>query len=210
LWFSPWQTASYETYPAVGRFEGDAFDPETWKPRAPTAAYREMRADDAFWAARKVMAFSDELIRAVVRTGQFSDPRAENYLGDVLIKRRDRIGRAYLPKVNPIVNPALDASGGLSFENAAVAYGFASAPARYTARWFTFDNATAETAPLGETESASTTMRAPAPLRTTPGSFVKVELSAASAEHPAWAQPVLVYFRRQADTWTLVGLERLP
>ena len=26
-------------YPAIGRFEGDAFDPETWKPRAPTAAY---------------------------------------------------------------------------------------------------------------------------------------------------------------------------
>jgi hypothetical protein len=52
-----------------------------------------MRDDDAFWAARRVMAFSDDLIRALVKTGQFSDPRAEAYLGDVLIKRRDKIGR---------------------------------------------------------------------------------------------------------------------
>jgi hypothetical protein len=27
------------------------------------------------------------------------------YLADVLIKRRDKIGAAYLPKINPIVNP---------------------------------------------------------------------------------------------------------
>ena len=36
----------------------------TWKPQTPTPAYMEMRADDAFWAARRVMAFSDDLIRA--------------------------------------------------------------------------------------------------------------------------------------------------
>ena len=119
---SPWQTADYEKYPSIGRFEGEAFDPETWKPRAPTAAYIEMRDDDAFWAARRVMAFSDDLIRAIVKTGEYSDPAAEKYLGDVLIQRRDKIGRAYLAKINPVVDPTLDASGVLSFGNAAVQY----------------------------------------------------------------------------------------
>ena len=52
----------------------------TWKPRAPTVAYFEMRDDDAFWAARRVMAFSDELIRAVVKTGEFSDRRPSSTL----------------------------------------------------------------------------------------------------------------------------------
>ena len=98
---APGRPLTTQNYPAVGRFEGDAFDPETWKPRAPTAAYIEMRDDDAFWAARRVMAFSDELIRAVVKTGQFSDPKAEQYLADVLIKRRDKIGRAYLTEDQP-------------------------------------------------------------------------------------------------------------
>ena len=68
-----------------------------------------MRDDDAFWAARRVVAFTDELIRAAVRTGQFSDPAAEKHLGDVLIKRRDTIASIYLTGVNPIVNPRLDA-----------------------------------------------------------------------------------------------------
>ena len=54
------------------------------------------------------MAFSDELIRAVVKTGEFTETGAEEYLADVLIKRRNAIGRAYLPAINPIVDPKLE------------------------------------------------------------------------------------------------------
>ena len=117
---SPWQTVRYVEYPSVGKFEGDVFDPRTWRPQTPTTAYLEMRDDDAFWAARRVAAFSDELIRAAVHTGQFSDPAAEKYLADVLIKRRDKIARTYLTAINPIVDPRLEPNGRLTFENAAV------------------------------------------------------------------------------------------
>ena len=102
------------------------FDPRTWRPQTPTTAYMELRDDDAFWAARRVAAFTDELIRAAVHTGEFSDPTAEKYLADVLIKRRDKITSIYLNAVNPIVSPRLDANGRLTFENAAVAAGVAS------------------------------------------------------------------------------------
>lgn len=207
---SPWQTAKVEQHPAVGRFEGDAFDPDTWKPRVPTAAYLEMRDDDAFWAARRVMAFSDDLIRALVSTGEFHDQDAERYLADVLIKRRDKIGRAYLTRLTPIVDPALDASGTLTFGNAAVDYKLASAPASYSAKWFTFDNATADSRPLGETSSARATMQAPAGLPTTTGTYIRVEIAAAHPEFPHWSQPVQAYFRREAGGWKLVGLERMP
>ena len=61
----------------------------------------ELRDDDAFWAARRVAAFTDDMIRAAVHTGQFSDPAAEKYLADVLIKRRDKIKSIYLTAVNP-------------------------------------------------------------------------------------------------------------
>ena len=87
-----------------------------------------MRADDAFWAARRVMAFTDDLIRAMVKTGQFSDPAAEQHLADVLIKRRDAIGRAYLATVNPVIDPVLSAAGVLTFGNAALERGLAAAP----------------------------------------------------------------------------------
>jgi len=206
--FSPWQTADYEDYPAVGRFEGDAFDPETWKPRVPTAAYYEMRDDDAFWAARRVMAFSDDLIRAIVKTGQYSDPRAEQYLADVLIKRRDKIGRAYLTKVNPVVDPKLDASGALSFGNAATQYRFATAPRGYAATWYVFDNATGESRRIGETTSVDGRMQKPSEAAGDPGTYLRVDIATDHPDHANWKQPVQAYFLRQAAGWKLVGLER--
>ena len=72
----------------------------------------EMRDDDAFWAARRVMAFTDDLIRAAVNTGQFSDPAAEKYLGDVA-DQAPRQDRPRLPAADqPDRRPALDATGG--------------------------------------------------------------------------------------------------
>jgi hypothetical protein len=207
---SPWQHAAYTEYPSIGRFESDWFDPVTWKPHTPTAAYLEMRADDAFWAARRVMAFSDEMIRAVLRTGEFGDRAAELHLADVLITRRDKIGRAYLTGINPIVDPALDDAGTLTFDNAAVRYRFAAAPESYTAVWYAFDNASGTARRIADTASRDTRMPAPTGLPIGPGAFIRVDLHAASAEQPAWARPIEVYFRKLASGWKLVGLDRMP
>lgn len=210
LAFSPWQTAHYEKVPAVGRFEGDAFDPERWKPRAPVRAYIEMRDDDAFWAARRVMAFSDEAVRAVVATGAFTDPRASELLASVLIKRRDRIGRTYLPRINPVVDPSLDAEGRLTFENAAVRHRVSSPPRRYGARWYAFDNAAGTSRHIADTSGETTTLAAPDGLPALTGDFVRVDISATHDEHPSWSQPVEAYFRREPGRWQLVGLVREP
>src|SRR4029453_6239882 len=94
---SPWQTVKYVEAPSIGKFEGDRFDPRTWRPQTPTTAYLELRPDDAFWAARRIAAFSDEMIRAIVHTGAFGDGAAEQAIGDIMIKRRDKIVRTYLP-----------------------------------------------------------------------------------------------------------------
>jgi hypothetical protein len=205
---SPWQTARLEDYAAVGRFEGDAFDPLAWKPRVPTAAYLEMQDDDAFWAARRVMAFSDDLVRAIAGTAEFKDKDAERYLADVLIKRRDAIGRTYLTRMTPIVDPVLHPTGTLTFGNAAVDHGLASAPASYSARWFRFDNATGESRAMGESAGARASLEGPAQLPTTDGSYVRVEIAATHAEYPQWTTPVQAYFLREGAAWKLVGLER--
>jgi hypothetical protein len=207
---SPWQTASYTEYASIGRFEADSFDPTRWKPRVPTAALRHARADDHFWAARRVMAFSDEMIRAIVKTGGYSDAAAERHLAEVLIKRRDRIGQAYLSAVMPIVDPALSEARALTFRNAATDAGVARAPARYLAVWFAFDNATSETRRIGETAATEPRLMAPEGLPAADGAFVRVDVSATSAEHSAWATPARVYFRRASGAWSLVGLERQP
>jgi hypothetical protein len=204
---SPWQTVDYVEYPSVGKFEGTVFDPRKWRPQTPTTAYMELRDDDAFWAARRVAAFTDEMIRAVVHTGQFSDPNAEKYLADVLIQRREKIKSTYLPAVNPIVNPRLDAKG-LTFENAALDGGVAKGPVAYRASWMRFDNTTGATTPISETKSATTTIAAPGGLPTS--GFVAVDIAADSDAFPAWKQPVRATFRQEGGGWKLVGFERLP
>jgi hypothetical protein len=207
---SPWQTVNYVEAPSIGKFEGERFDPRTWRPQTPTTAYMELRDDDAFWAAQRVGAFSDEMIRAIVHTGEFSDATAEKALGDIIIQRRDKILRTYLPAVNPIVAPRLDASGRLLFDNAAIAAGVARPPQTYRASWFEFDNATGTTRPLSMTSSATTTIDAPNGLPRTVGGFVAVDISAESSEYPSWGKPVRAYFRRDMNDWKLIGFERLP
>ena len=204
---SPWQTVDYVEYPSIGKFEGKVFDPRTWRPQTPTTAYMELRDDDAFWAARRIAAFTDDMIRAAVHAGQFSNPEAEKYLADVLIQRREKIKRIYLTEVNPIVNPRLDAQG-LTFENAAVAGGVAQGPVAYRASWMLFDNATGATKPLSETKSATTTIAAPAGLPSS--GFIAVDIAADSDTFPTWKQPVRAFFRQDSGSWKLVGFERMP
>ena len=116
----------------------------------------------------------------------------------MLIKRRDKIGRTYLTRLNPVVDPALDPSGALSFGNAAVDHRFAEPPASYAARWSTFDNATGESRAIGETKGERSPLQAPAGLPAAPGGYIQVELSADHPNFASWKQPVRVFFRREA------------
>jgi hypothetical protein len=211
LWVPSWEFANYprDLYPYVGLIQGDTFEPETWKPSYPNRAFGNMRPDDAFWAARIVSKFSDEALTAVVKKAQFREPRAADYLVSVLIKRRDKVVRAWMNAVNPLVDFKLAGDGALTFENAAVAAGVSTAPTGYSISWTRFDNATdAHTAVGGETTVPSASSRAPQGLET--GQFVAVSVRTLHPDRPHWAQPVRAYFRREAGNWTTVGLERLP
>jgi hypothetical protein len=212
LYMRPWQRVRYQELPAVGRFEGDAFDPRTWSPRVPPAAFRHARADDEFWAARRVMAFSDALIRAAVRSGGYSDVRAEQLLGDVLIKRRDAIGRAYLPALTPLADFAFDTAGGLTFANVAAAAGVAAAPRDgYRVQWLAMDNATGETTPLGDVVDVAASP-APPPGQYPPGpdAVLTARVWAEDPAWPSWRAPVDASFMRRGDGWRLVGVDRQP
>ena len=211
LYLRPWQVVSYPDLPEIGRFEGEAFEPDAWRPRVPTGAFLRARDDDNFWAALRVMAFTDDMIRAVVREARYGDEAAEEWLAHVLIQRRDKIGRTYLTRINPLVEFSLDDSGVLRFENAATRAGVASDPAGgYQAAWYRFDNVTGESVPIGPvTASREGRMEAPAALPAD-ARFLKVAVSAVEPPHASWAQPIPVYFRRTGNGWKLVGLQRLP
>jgi hypothetical protein len=206
-----WHRSAYYQAPSIGRLPRDnaEFNPDQWKPRIPNQAFLHARADDKFWAARKLAALATDMLRAAVHSGEFGDAKSEDFLVQLLSQRRDAIVRRYLTAVNPIIDPMLDVDGTLTFDNAAVAADVARSPDSYHAIWSTFDNATGSGIRLGDSSSRSMTLRAPAALPTVDGTFVQVALSATDGANPSWAEPVHAYFRLRNGAWRLVGLERI-
>jgi hypothetical protein len=115
-------------FPSVGRFESAMFEPQRWKPVLPVVAFDQMDAADAYWAAKIVMSFTGEQIRAAVHEGQFSDPRAEEAVVRTLLERQKKIGYYAMTRANPLDRFQITDTGErqqLEFVDLAVQYGFA-------------------------------------------------------------------------------------
>ncbi len=203
-----WRTQDYFESPSIGRLPRDhsKWYPEEWWPHITNAAFRHMRPDDTFWAAAKLAAISDDMIRAAVAEGKFSDQESEAFLAKAIADRRGRILQTFLPKVNPIVDPALDRDGRLSFRNLAVDTAVADRAPAYRALWYTFDTQTDKATLAATTEGTQNSMTMPAVPQS---EYIKVDVSAVGGPE-AWTKPVSAYFRRNSGGWTLVGFERQP
>ena len=203
-----WRTQQYYESSTIGRLPRDhsKWNPEAWWPHITNAAFRHMRRDDEFWAASKLVAITDDMIRAAVAEGKFGDPESEAFLAKAISDRRLRILQTYLPKVNPIIDPVLDRDGRLSFRNLAADMAVADRAPGYRALWYAFDNLSDRATLVATTEETQSPMVMP-PMPTS--EYIKVDLSAVGGPD-AWANPVSAYFRRNSNGWTLVGFERLP
>ncbi|HYI97277.1 MAG TPA: hypothetical protein VEX68_27305, partial [Bryobacteraceae bacterium] len=137
-----WQRANFPNMRGTGRFEYETFDPRLWMPNMELAPLANALPDDKYWAAKQVMAFTDDDIRALVKSGEYSDPRTVEWLSECLIKRRDKIGRAFFYDVLPLDDFKMD-DGQLTFKHLGAHYGFMPEPS-YTVQWTTFDNLTGE------------------------------------------------------------------
>ena len=204
----PWIKVEYPEMAAVGRFEGAFFQPQYWKPEYPNPAFGTARADDLFWAARRVAAFSDEAIRAAVANGKYSNKAAELYLGDVIIVRRDKVARYYLNITNPVVDFAIDDGGRMTFKNAAVDLKFATPAEEYRIRWARFDNATGKADNVGE-EIVAKEAAAAVPRELIDAPYIRAIVTSHHPQQPNWVHQVHVFFRKQGDGWKTVGLERM-
>ena len=216
LWTRPWLHAEFPDYPAVGNIEGDYFRPELWKPEYPNAAFDRMDAADAFWAARIVSRFSDEAIRAIVATGEISDPEAEQYLADTIIKRRDKVVAYWIVQTNPL--DEINVSGNrnalsLRWENAAVRLGLAADSTGYAVQWFAYDNRDGGGKPAGdEIVSDTPQVRVPDGVWGQADDFgyryAEARISTRHADFPHWQAPLIVTLRDRGGEIDIVGILR--
>ncbi len=141
LYVPAWEREEFHApSPAIGNFSAKLFDPDNWKNNYPNPAFLNRLPDDVFWAARQVVAFRPEEIRAMVETGAYSNPEAAAYITRVLLERQHKIGEALLNKVLPLDDFRL-INGTLQFRDVAVEYGY-SPKRSYSVQWFRFNNET--------------------------------------------------------------------
>ena len=91
-----WEPTVDPGIPSVGFVESKEFDPSGWRPDFPNPAFDDRTVRDVRWGARIVAGFSDEMIRTAVAAGRYSDPRAAEYVTQVLVERRDKLVRRWL------------------------------------------------------------------------------------------------------------------
>jgi hypothetical protein len=195
-----WETVHYpHELKAVGNFTAAAFDPLAWKANYPNPAFVQMTPLDGYWGAKRVMAFRDEQIRAIVEEGRFQDPRVVDYITRVLESRRDAIGRAWFNQVLPLEGFRI-VDDHLGFDDLAVQYGFSS-PSRYQTSWFLWHNEAQqkEDVPTSENSVLPNTFKSlPA------GSYIGCRIALEHADK----RSVTVYFRHEGENWKLVGISR--
>ncbi|MCP5118263.1 MAG: hypothetical protein GY953_46205 [bacterium] len=194
LWVPRWATKKYPKIGAAGNFESKVFDPRTWVPEYPNAAFVNALPDDLFWAAKQVMAFTDDQIRAIVETAEFSDARASEYVAKTLIERRDKIGKTFFADVLPVDRFAVQ-GGKLEFEDLEVKHGFVTSR-EHNVRWSEFDNQSGKNTPLPGANSFDVPSVAD-------GSYLAAEISAERT-----GQTATVYVRRRGVELEVVGIDR--
>lgn len=192
----PWRKIvyPYPDYAEIGRIESKFFEPQKWKPEYPNPAFDRMLADDAFWAAKIVARFSDDAIRAIVKTGDYLSRDAERYLADTLIERRDKTVSYYFAQVNPLDEFELEGRV-LSFRSLA-----GTPPVAYLYEWFIFDNETSTLESL-EIRGEHPTPRVELPPSDTPYLMIRLR----TRTEP---KAVDVYLRNTRSGYEVVGIDR--
>jgi hypothetical protein len=220
----PWEDAKPWTNPTVGYFESEIFHPSKWNPIYPIPAFEDMTTRDAYWGAKIVMAFRDHHLRALVKAGQYSDKAAEDYLFKTLVERRDKIGRHWFGKVNPLDHFDIsDQPDGyrIGFEDLAVKYGVEQGTTtsyryrvRYRGKTIIDDTDLASSTSLelskSDLERLSSAFR-PANQRDEPENHLyEIQILKKRADKK-WSKPVALWLWYHPDesVFQLVGIEHL-
>jgi len=102
LYESPYEKEGIMISPAVGMFTSDDFHPEGWVSTYPVLPFDNMTDQDAYWAMRIVLSFTEPELRSIVETASYSDPKDTDYVLRTLLERRSILARHWLPKVDAL------------------------------------------------------------------------------------------------------------
>ncbi|MDB4953522.1 MAG: hypothetical protein JWO36_1091 [Myxococcales bacterium] len=209
----PWEGGKLVAIRGVARgFRVALFDPGQWRPCFPYTPFVTADRFDNFWGAKIIARFTPAQIRSAVLAGQFTDPRAVDYLTDTLVARA-RVTEAYwFARVNPLdqfVIAPVPAGASLCFDDLSITAGLdAATTTRYTVTAFDRNQR-----PLGAGASlaaapAGRTCTMPVTLSTDHDGYTILDIT---TTRPGFTGSTLVHLARDPSTQMprVIGIWRL-
>ena len=138
-------------------------------------------------------------IRAIVKTGELTDPRASEWLVECLIKRRDKIVEAWLSKFLP-VDKFTVSNGEITFEDLAANH-TTGTKRMYGVHWSSYDG-------QGQLKALpnNTVGRMVPDVDDT--EYLAARIESVGEADGSSLSPVTVYLRRTGTTFRVVGIDR--
>jgi hypothetical protein len=201
----------FPKYQAVGRWESEWFNPKEWKNDYPNPAFVRMTARDAFWAAKILMKFTPEELRAIVKRGQYTEEHNTSYFHKVLVERQQKCGKWGIELLNPLDEFRVE-GGELRFTNLSEEYEFTTkGSTRYQVFWHLFDNdaerIVASSGPVVVHQPISKLAFGEL-LISDRDTFLLAQIHSLNESHPNWTQGINVYMRPTEIGYEVVGIER--
>src|SRR5262245_21618048 len=98
LYVSPDEKSANIVFPEVGLFSAEDFHPGEWVPSFHVMPFENMTRDDAYWGTRIVLSFSEEEIRRIVETAEYSNSQDADYMVQTLLERQRILAHYWLNK----------------------------------------------------------------------------------------------------------------
>ncbi len=135
----PWETRTVSPLRGIGLYGIADYDPARWKPSTP-AQLPVLWADqyDQFWGSKILIRFTREQIAAAVDAARFTDPRASEFMTDMLIARQRKTAQYWFAQVNPVDDFTFK-DGALCFTDLAIRYKLTQRPTTFAVTAFDAD-----------------------------------------------------------------------
>jgi hypothetical protein len=207
----PWERSlEFPQLRGVGHFESKHFDPKFWRP---AHNWRPTDAADRFdelWAAERLMKLSRKHIEAAVAAGQYSDPRAAEYVVQTLVERQRKIGHYAFSRIAPLTSFEARVDGNalrLCFDDLWLTYAYGRADTTaYRTRVFDYNGKPiAPHTPWQRADSARTCL-ADRPLAGTREHYTIVELALRRGGRPS--TPIFIHVARGPQGLRVIGIDR--
>jgi hypothetical protein len=118
-----WEVRTAPGLRGIGVYDATDFDPARWRPNMQGyLPFLTSDRIDRLWAAKLIIRFTPEQLRAAVEAGRYTDPKAAAYMLDTLVARQRVVAAYWFARTSPLDGFTIGAGDELCFDDLALVH----------------------------------------------------------------------------------------